>query len=110
MGYIRKALEKGYSEHPRSARCTDGMFENFVRFGRCLCCFLPVFVNRQPPCRHTDSRHVLLHPLMHHKNLWFGKEHALAVQTGCRLLVKSLQAKRKGIAWCCTAQPWVWTQ
>ena len=45
MGYIRKALEKGYSEHPRSARCTDGIFENFVRFGRCLCCFLPVFWN-----------------------------------------------------------------
>ena len=47
MGYIRKALEKGYSEHPRSACCTDDMSEIFVRFGRCLCCLLPLFVNRQ---------------------------------------------------------------
>ena len=32
MGYIRKALEKGYLEHPGSACCTDDMFEIFVRF------------------------------------------------------------------------------
>jgi hypothetical protein len=32
VGYIRKALEKGYSEHPRSACCTDNMSEIFVRF------------------------------------------------------------------------------
>ena len=43
MGYIRKALEKGYSEHLRSACCTDDMFEIFVHFGRCLCCLLPLF-------------------------------------------------------------------
>ena len=30
MGYIRKALEKGYLEHPGSACCTDNMFELFV--------------------------------------------------------------------------------
>ena len=33
MGYIWKALEKGYLENPRSACCTDDMFEIFVRFG-----------------------------------------------------------------------------
>ena len=97
MGYIQKALEKGYLEHPRSACCTDGMPEIFVRFGRCLCCFLPVFVNRQPPCPHTNSRHVLLHPQMHHRNHWFGKECALVVQTGCRLLVRTPLAKQKGL-------------
>ena len=32
MGYIRKALEKGYLEHPGSACCTDDMFEIFVCF------------------------------------------------------------------------------
>ena len=31
MGYIRKALEKNYSEQPGSACCTDDMFEIFVR-------------------------------------------------------------------------------
>ena len=36
VGYIRKALEKGYLEHPGSACCTDDMFEIFVRFGRYL--------------------------------------------------------------------------
>ena len=53
MGYIRKALDKGYLEHPRSACWTDDMSEIFVRFGRCLCCLLPLFVNRQLPCLHT---------------------------------------------------------
>ena len=70
MGYVRKALEKGYSEHPGSACCTDSMFEIFVSFGQCLCCLLAVFVNRQPPCPDTSSRHVLLHPRMHRNNLW----------------------------------------
>ena len=59
MGYIRKALEKGYLEHPGSACCTDDMFEIFVRFGRCMCCLLPAFFNRQLPCLHTNSRHPL---------------------------------------------------
>ena len=76
-GYIRKALEKGFLEHPRSAFCTDDMPEIFVRFGRCLRCFLPVFVNRQPPCPHINSHQVLLRPQMHHRNHWF--ENALAV-------------------------------
>ena len=41
VGYIRKALEKGYLEHPGSACCTDDMFEIFVRFGRaCVPCCL----------------------------------------------------------------------
>ena len=47
MGYFRKALEKGYLEHPGSACCTDDMFEIFVRFRQCMCCLLPPFVNRQ---------------------------------------------------------------
>ena len=82
MGYIRKALEKGYLEHPRSACCTDDMFQFLVHFGWCLCCLLPHFVNRQPPCLHTNLRNVLLLPLMHHRNLWCEKEHALGVQIG----------------------------
>ena len=49
VGYIRKALEKGYLEHPGSACCPDNMFEVFVPFGRCPCCLLPPFVNRQLP-------------------------------------------------------------
>ena len=44
VGYIRKALEKGYLEHPGSACCTDSLFEIFVFFGQCLCCLLAVFV------------------------------------------------------------------
>ena len=84
MEYIRKALEKGYLEHPGSACCTDDMIESFVRFGRCLCCLLPVFVNRQLPCLHTNSLHGLLLPRMHHKNLWRAKELALGMQSGCR--------------------------
>ena len=72
MGYIRKALEKGYLENPGSACCTDDMFEIFVRFGRCMCCLLPLFFNfnfnRQLPCLNTNSRHGLLLPRMHHKS------------------------------------------
>ena len=70
MGYIQKALEKGHLEHPGSACYTDNMFEIFVCFGRCLCCFLPLFVNRRLPCPHTNSLHGLLLPRMHHKSLW----------------------------------------
>ena len=53
-------------------------------FGRCLCCLLPLFVNRQLPCLHTNSRNVLLLRLMHHRNLWCRNERALGVYTGCR--------------------------
>ena len=67
MGSIRKALEKGDLEHPGSACCTDDMLEIFVRFGRCLCCLLPLFVNGQ---LHTNSLHGLLLPLMHHNDFW----------------------------------------
>ena len=63
---------------------TDNMFEIFVRFGRCLCCSLPLFVNRQLPCLHTNSLHGLLLPQMHHKSLWFAKGHALGVKPGGR--------------------------
>ena len=84
VGYIRKALEKGYLEHPGSACCTDDMFEIFVRFGQCVCCLLPLFVNRQLPCLHTNSRNVLLLPPMHHRNLWCAKRLALGVQSGCK--------------------------
>ena len=57
VGYIRKALEKGYLEH-RGLHAVLTTCLIFVRFGRCLCCFLPVFVNRQPPCLlHTNLRH-----------------------------------------------------
>ena len=76
VGYIRKALEKDYLEHPGSACCTDDMFEIFVPFGQCVCCLLPLFVNRQLLCLYTNSHNVLLLPPMRHKNLWwldFGK-------------------------------------
>ena len=86
MGYIQKALMKGYSEHPRFACCTGDMSGMFVRFGRCLCCSLPRFVNRQLPCVHTNSHPALLHPQMHHNNPWFRNGHAMAGQTGsCHL-------------------------
>ena len=57
--YVQKALERGYLEHPGSACCTDGRFEIFLLFGRCGCCLLPLFVNRQLPCLHTNSHHGL---------------------------------------------------
>ena len=88
MGYIRKALERGYLEHPGSACCTDDMFENFVHFGRCVCCLLPLFVNRQLPCLHTNSRNVLLLSPMHHRNLWCTEGLAL----GVHLTLKNLSA------------------
>ena len=73
VGYIRKALQKGYLEPPGSASCTDNMFEIFVRFGWRVCCLLPLFVNRQLLCLYTNSRNVLLLPQMQHKNLWCAK-------------------------------------
>ena len=97
MGCIRKALEKDYVEHPRSACGTDEIFEIFVRFGHCLCCLLPVFVNRQLPCLHTNSRHMLLLPPMHHNSIWCTKEHALALQPGCRLLIRCPLAQQKSL-------------
>ena len=83
VGYIRKALEKGYLEHPGFACCTDNMFEIFARFGQCVCCLLPFFVNRQLPCLYTNSRNALLLPPMPHKSLWLAKGLALGVQSGC---------------------------
>ena len=83
MGHIRKALEKGYLEHPRSACWTDDMSEIFVRFGRCMCCLLPLFVNRQLPCPHTNLHHGLLLPRTHHKSFWRAKGLALGVHSGC---------------------------
>ena len=67
VGYIRKALEKGYLEHAGSSCCTDDMFEIFVHFGQGQCSLLPLFVNRQRPCPHTNSLHGLLLPPMHHR-------------------------------------------
>ena len=78
-GGFRKALEKGYLEHLGSACCTDDMFEIFVRFGQGLCSLLPLFVNRQLSCPHTNSLHRLLLPPMHHRNLCCAKERALGV-------------------------------
>ena len=95
MGYIQKALEKGYLEHPGSTCCTDDMFEIFVRFGRCLWCLLPPFVNRQLPCPHTNSLHGLLRPRMHRKSLWCVKGLALGVQSGCRWLGTGLETRQK---------------
>ena len=94
-GYFGKAPEKGHLEHPRSACCTDDMPEIFVHFGQCLA--FRLFLS-------TGSHHVLIqiHATcccvpMHHRNHWFGKTHALVVQTVCRLLVRSPLAKQKGL-------------
>ena len=97
MGYIRKALEKGYSEHPGSACCADNMFEMFVHFGHCLCCLLPVFVNRHLPCLHTNSLHGLLLPALHHKSLWCAKGLALREHSGCRCNGMGLVAGPKSL-------------
>ena len=86
VGYIGKALEKGYLEHPGSAGCTDNMFEIFVRFGQGPCSLLPLFVNRQLPCPQTNPLHRLLLPPMHHRNLWCAKEHTLGPNwVNCKL-------------------------
>ena len=69
----------GYLEYTRSACRTDNMFEIFVNFGRGVCSLLPLFVNRQLPCLHTNLHHVLLLPPMHHKSLWCAKERAPGV-------------------------------
>ena len=58
VGYIWKALEKRHLEYPRSACCTEDMFEIFVPFGQCVCFLLPLFVNRQLLCLYTNSRAV----------------------------------------------------
>jgi len=79
VGYNRKGLEKGYLESPTYACCTDDMFEIFVCFGWCLCCLLPLFVNRQLPCLHSNLHHALLLPRMHHRSLWCTKERAPGV-------------------------------
>ena len=64
MGYIRKALEKGYLEHPGSACCTDDMFEIFVRHGKHLAKNGPLFRPKTGPfeakqflcgCRHFHT-------------------------------------------------------
>ena len=60
MGYIQKALEKAIWN-------TLGLHAVLTTFGRCLCCLLPLFINMQLPCLHTNSRPVLLPPPMHHK-------------------------------------------
>ena len=41
----------------------------FLSFLDAACCLLPDSVNRQPPCPHTNSRNVPLHPQMHHRAL-----------------------------------------
>ena len=82
LGYIWKALEVGYLEHPGllavlkiCLRCLS------VLDGVCAACCL---VNRQLPYLHINSHHMLLLPPMHHRSLWFAKEHALGVKLGQR--------------------------
>ena len=60
MGYIRKALEKGYLEHPRFACCTDGMFEIFVRFRRCVFRIISGPSSIAPSCALSNLRLYLL--------------------------------------------------
>ena len=119
FGDIQKALENSHSEHPRFACCTDDMVQVFVRFGRCLCCLLPPFVNRQTPCVHINSHPVLLLPLLHHKSFWCAKELALgggtlgASDLKCGWQPKSLvlpsasnlHARTKSITFCPLMRP-----
>ena len=69
MGYIRKTLEKGYLEYPG----LNAVLTTCLRFSSvlgCLCCLLPLFVNRQLPYLHTNSLQWLLFLRIHHKSLW----------------------------------------
>ena len=43
VGYVRKALKKGYLEHPGFACCNYGMFEIFGRLGQCVTFFAALF-------------------------------------------------------------------
>ena len=78
----------------------DNIFESFVRFGRFICCLLPLFVNRQLPCLQINSLDGLLLPLMHHKSLWCAKGLALGEHSGCGCNGMSLVAgQRSPIPW-----------
>ena len=57
MRYIRKALEKGYLENPRSACCTDNVLLRFWGFSR-VCGAL--FVHFQAKRRHEQATHLRL--------------------------------------------------
>ena len=72
-GVYSESPRTGLFGTPKSACCTDDMSEILVCFGHCLCCLLPVFVNRQLPCPHENSLHGLLPPPMHRKSLWCAK-------------------------------------
>ena len=84
MGYIRKALEKGYLEHPG----LHDVLKTCLRYlsvldDACAACCL--FLS--PGSYHVRiqiSPHGLLLPLMHHKSLWCAKGLALGVQSGCQ--------------------------
>ena len=56
VGYIRKALEKGYLEHPGLHVVLTVCLRFFVFFGQCLCCLLAVL--------STDSHHVRIQILL----------------------------------------------
>ena len=80
VGYIQKAFEKGYLEPPGlHAVLTICLRIWSVLDGACVACGLFLL-----PCPPTNSTHVLLFPLMHHKSLWCAKELALGDQSGCR--------------------------
>ena len=87
-GIFGKPLKRAI-RNTGSACCADDMFEIFVRFGRCLCCLLPLFVNRQPPCPHTNSFHGLLLPLMHHRNLGAQKGSLWGSTVGARAMASA---------------------
>ena len=59
--------------------------------------FAPNFVNRQSPCPCTNSRHVLLHPQMHRKSLWFAKEHAPGGEKWVQISGMATPAPQKGL-------------
>ena len=74
VGYIRKVLEMGYLEHPglHALLTTCFRFSSVLDGVSAACCLF----------LHTNSRNLLLLPLMHHKSLWFTKGLTLGVQTG----------------------------
>ena len=94
MGYIRKALEKGYLEHPGlHAIPTTSLRFLSVLDNACVPCYL--FFSTSSYHVRIQILHGLLLPPMHHNSLWCVKGLALGVQSGCRWLGGGLAAGKK---------------
>ena len=84
MGYIQKALEKGYLEHPGlHAVLTTCLRFSSVLDGACVACCLFLSTCSYHIYIQIHSTGCLL-PQMCHKSLWFARGHALGVKPGGR--------------------------